>query len=99
MEFYKNTESTVRPEEVRFDDYSAWVCTNIRMEERPLFYEKIEGEDGAEESIERYQTMYVYDMYRYANKEYLQILNEENKKLKGRFIDVELAMVEMYEGK
>lgn len=93
MEFYKDTESTVRPEEIRFDDYSAWVCTNIRMEERPLFHEEEDGSD------KRYQTMYVYDMYRYANKEYLQILNEENKKLKGRFIDVELAMVEMYEGK
>lgn len=59
MEYLGYTESNIKPKEIAIDDYSVWVAKNIKEETR--IYEDIE------------ETLYTYDLTRYALKEYLEL--------------------------
>ena len=76
--------STVSPEPLIIDDYSVWVHSNITSIE----------EDNGEESF----TGFEYDMVQYEKDEFIKIMTETNQTIETKLTDVQLALVEIYEG-
>ena len=76
--------STVSPEPILVDEFSVWVCSNITQVE----------EDHGEESF----TGFEYDMVQYEKDEYIKIMTETNQTIETKLTDVQLALVEIYEG-
>lgn len=63
MKAYYNVRSMDRPPEMRIDDYSVWICTNVTTVE------------VKEEETTR--TEYQYDMLRYDKNEYITSQSEQ----------------------
>lgn len=76
--------STVRPEPLVIDEHSVWVHTNIT----PI--EETSGEDTFKG--------FEYDMIQYDKDEYIKIITEKNQSMETQLTDVQLALVEIYEG-
>ena len=76
--------STVSPEPILVDEFSVWVCSNITQVE----------EDHGEESF----TGFEYDMVQYEKDEFIKIMTETNQTIETKLTDVQLALVEIYEG-
>ena len=76
--------STVSPEPILVDEFSVWVCSNITQVE----------EDNGEESF----TGFEYDMVQYEKDEFIKIMTETNQTIETKLTDVQLALVEIYEG-
>lgn len=76
--------STVSPEPILVDEFSVWVCSNITSIE----------EDNGEESF----TGFEYDMVQYDKDEYIKIMTETNQNLGEQVTDLQVALVEIYEG-
>lgn len=76
--------STVAPEPMVVDEFSVWVHSNIRPVE----------EDNGEETFVGFE----YDMVQYDKDEYIKIITEKNQSVEAQLTDVQLALVELYEG-
>ena len=76
--------STVSPEPILVDEFSVWVHSNITQVE----------EDHGEESF----TGFEYDMVQYEKDEFIKIMTETNQTIETKLTDVQLALVEIYEG-
>jgi hypothetical protein len=76
--------STVEPEPIVVDEHSVWVQSNIT----PI--EETNGEDTF--------IGFEYDMVQYTKDEYIKIINDKNQSLEVQITDVQLALVEIYEG-
>lgn len=85
MTVYENVESAARPPELRTDDHSAYVCTDIEEVTR-------EGKDGEP------QAMYRYRMERYSLGEYVAKQAAEKADLERQLTNVQLAVCELAEG-
>ncbi|MBA9087461.1 hypothetical protein FHR92_003946 [Fontibacillus solani] len=77
-------KSTIEPEPITVDEHSVWVCSNI------VPVEEISGEDTF--------SGFEYDMVQYSKDEYIKIINDKNQSLEAQLTDVQLALVEIYEG-
>lgn len=77
-------KSTIAPEPITVDEHSVWVCSNIA----PV--EETSGEDTF--------IGFEYDMVQYSKDEYIKIINDKNQSLEAQLTDVQLALVEIYEG-
>lgn len=76
--------STVSPEPILVDEFSVWVCSNITPVE----------EDNGEESF----TGFEYDMVQYEKDDFIKIMTETNQNLGEQVTDLQVALVEIYEG-
>mgnify|MGYP000927483962 len=76
--------STVSPEPILVDEFSVWVCSNITQVE----------EDNGEETFNGFE----YDMVQYEKDEYIKIMTETNQNLEKQVTDLQVALVEIYEG-
>jgi hypothetical protein len=76
--------STVAPEPMVVDEFSVWVHSNITPVE----------EDNGEETFVGFE----YDMVQYDKDEYIKIITEKNQSVEAQLTDVQLALVELYEG-
>ena len=76
--------STVSPEPILVDEFSVWVCSNITQVE----------EDHGEETFNGFE----YDMVQYEKDEYIKIMTETNQNLEKQVTDLQVALVEIYEG-
>lgn len=76
--------STVEPEPLVVDEFSVWVHSNITP---------VEEINGKEVFIG-----FEYDMIQYDKDEYIKIITEKNQSMETQLIDVQLALVEIYEG-
>ena len=83
MIVYKAVRSFSRPEDIRFDEKSVWVSTNIRE-----VAVVIEGEEYTE---------YEFDQTRYTKDEYIKLIDEKNAQLEAQVTDTQLALCEVYE--
>lgn len=76
--------STVAPEPMVVDEFSVWVHSNITPVEEAVGEEVFTG--------------FEYDMIQYDKDEYIKIITEKNQNMETQLTDVQLAMVELYEG-
>jgi hypothetical protein len=76
--------STVAPEPMVVDEFSVWVHSNVTPVE----------EDNGEETFVGFE----YDMVQYDKDEYIKIITEKNQSVEAQLTDVQLALVELYEG-
>lgn len=76
--------STVQPDPVIVDEFSVWVHSNVTPVE----------EDNGEETFVGFE----YDMVQYDKDEYIKIITEKNQSVEAQLTDVQLALVELYEG-
>ena len=83
MTEYKNVQSTIKPKETEFDEYSVWVSKDIR--ERT-----VTDENGS-------HTEYEYNQTQYSKDEYILLLSENNKNLEDKLTDTQLALCDVYE--
>ena len=83
MTEYKNVQSTIKPKETEFDEYSVWVSKGIR--ERTAT-----DENGS-------HTEYEYNQTQYSKDEYILLLSENNKNLEDKLTDTQLALCDVYE--
>ena len=84
MKEYKNVKSTVDPIRIVIDEVSVWVYSNIKELE----------ETNGEEVFKGYE----YDVIQYEKDEYIKIMVENNSTMEKRLTDMQLALVEVYEG-
>lgn len=76
--------STVAPEPMVVDEFSVWVHSNVTPVE----------EDNGEETFVGFE----YDMVQYDKDEYIKIITEKNQSVEAQLTDVQLVLVELYEG-
>ena len=81
---YGKVRNTVAPEPMVVDEFSVWVHSNITPVE----------EDNGEETFVGFE----YDMVQYDKDEYIKIITEKNQSVEAQLTDVQLALVELYEG-
>lgn len=76
--------STVSPDPLVIDEHSVWVHSNITPVEEAVGEEMFTG--------------FEYDMIQYDKDEYIKIITEKNQNMEAQLTDVQLALVELYEG-
>lgn len=76
--------STVSPEPLVVDEHSVWVRSNIVPIEEGIGEETFNG--------------FEYDVIQYDKDEYVKIITEKNQIMETQLTDVQLALVEIYEG-
>lgn len=76
--------STVSPDPLVVDEHSVWVHSNITPVEEAVGEEVFTG--------------FEYDMIQYDKDEYIKIITEKNQNMETQLTDVQLALVELYEG-
>lgn len=76
--------STVSPEPLVVDEHSVWVHSNITAVEEVVGEETFNG--------------FEYDMIQYDKDEYIKIITEKNQNVELQLTDVQVALVELYEG-
>ena len=82
---YGTTKSTVKPEPLKIDEFSVWVCSNIT----PITETNPDGEhefNGFE-----------FDMVQYDKDEYIRLMNEKTALVEQQLTYTQLALVEVYE--
>lgn len=84
MKEYKNVKSTVEPIGIVIDEVNVWVYSNIKE------LEEINGEEVFKG--------YEYDLIQCEKDEYIKIMVENNSTMEKRLTDMQLALVEVYEG-
>ena len=77
--------STIKPELIIVDEFSVWVNSNITP---------IEENQGEENEFIGFE----YDMVQYDKDEYIKIITETNESLNKQVTDLQVALVELYEG-
>lgn len=85
MKDYGTVRSTVRPNPLIVDEFSAWVNTNINEVSENV------GEQNEFIGFEFNQVQYEKD-------EYIKMMSEQNLSLEAQLTDTQLALVEIYEG-
>ncbi len=85
MKDYGTVRSTVRPNPLVVDEFSAWVNTNINEASENV------GEQNEFIGFEFNQVQYEKD-------EYIKMMSEQNLYLEAQLTDTQLALVEIYEG-
>lgn len=65
MKKYEKTRSNIKPNLIKFDEFSVWVCENIT-------------EVQADSEFEDTQIQYEYDMIQYGKDEYIMMLIQKN---------------------
>lgn len=85
MKDYGTVRSTVRPNPLVVDEFSAWVNTNITEVSESV------GEENEFIGFEFNQVQYEKD-------EYIKMMSEQNLFLEAQLTDTQLALVEIYEG-
>jgi hypothetical protein len=76
--------STVSPDPLVIDEHSVWVHSNITPVEEAVGEEMFTG--------------FEYDMIQYDKDEYIKIITEKNQNMEAQLTDVQLVLVELYEG-
>lgn len=77
--------STVQPEPFVVDEFSVWVHSNITS---------VEENKGEENEFIGFE----FDMIQYDKDEYIKIMTETNGSLGKQVTDLQIALVEIYEG-
>lgn len=80
---YGITRACVAPEEVKLDEYSVWVATNIHT---------VTVTDEQGEQVE-----YEFDLTQYTKDEYIARMIDTNKTLEMDIDNTQLALCEVYE--
>lgn len=83
MTEYKKVQSTIKPMETEFDEYSVWVNSDIHEI-------TVTDENGS-------HTEYEYNQTQYSKDEYILLLSENNKNLEDKLTDTQLALCDVYE--
>lgn len=78
--------STIEPERLVIDEYSVWITENVEEIE---VEDEIINDKGETEKVTT--TMYEYDLVQYTKDEYILMQSSQ-------ITDVEMALVEIYEG-
>ena len=84
MTDYGKIRSTVKPEPLELDEYSAYINTDITE-----VTVEIDGETHTE---------FEYNQVRYSKDEYIKAQAEKNSVLESQITDTQLALCEIYEG-
>ena len=84
MTDYGRIRSTVKPEPLELDEYSAYVNTDVTE-----MAVDIDGEKHIE---------YEYNQIRYDKNEYIKLLSKQNTEFEEQLTDTQLALCEIYEG-
>lgn len=87
MQVYKNTQSTIKPNEFEINPYKVFIAKNIQT---------IENNSSIDEE-ENIKTFYQYDLYEYTHEEYINILRETNETLQQEVLDTQMALCDIYE--
>jgi len=82
---YGRTRSTVKPELLKIDEFSVWVCSNIT----PITETDPDGE--------REFNGFEFDMVQYDKDEYIHYMNEKIALTEQQLTDTQLALCEVYE--
>lgn len=82
---YGTVRSTVRPNDLVIDDFSAWVNTNIT---------EINETVGEEKEFIGFE----FNQVQYEKDEYIKMMSEKNLSLEVQLTDTQLALCEIYEG-
>lgn len=83
MTEYKKVQSTIKPMETEFDEYSVWVNSDIHEI-------TVTDKNGS-------HTEYEYNQTQYSKDEYILLLSENNKNLEDKLTDTQLALCDVYE--
>lgn len=82
---YGTVRSTVRPNALVVDEFSAWVNTNIT---------EVSENVGDENEFNGFE----FNQVQYEKDEYIKLMSEQNLSLEAQLTDTQLALVEIYEG-
>ena len=85
MKDYGTVRSTVRPNPLVVDEFSAWVNTNIT---------EVSENVGEENEFIGFE----FNQVQYEKDEYIKLMSEQNLSLEAQLTDTQLALVEIYEG-
>ena len=85
MQIYKNTQSTIKPNEFEINPYKVFIAKNIQSIEDSSIEEEITV------------TLYQYDLYEYTPEEYIGVLQDENNNLQQEVLDTQMALCDVYE--
>lgn len=83
MTEYKKVQSTIKPMETKFDEYSVWV--NLDIHEIT-----VTDENGS-------HTEYEYNQTQYSKDEYIKLMSEQNKALENELTDTQIALCDIFE--
>lgn len=84
MKNYGTVKSTVKPETLVVDEFSAWKANNIQ---------EISENVGTENEFVGFS----YELIQYSKDEYIKMLSEQNLSLENQLTDTQLALTEIYE--
>ncbi|MEA5135351.1 MAG: hypothetical protein VB035_04340 [Candidatus Fimivivens sp.] len=82
---YGRTRSTVKPEPLKIDEFSVWVCSNIT----PI----VETDPDGEREFNGFE----FDMVQYDKDEYIRMMDAKTALVEQQLTDTQLALVEVYE--
>lgn len=85
MKDHGMVKSCVQPKEVKIDDFSVWVASDIKSIK----------EDDSEES--QGFSGYEYKLIQYDKDEYIKLISEKNESLETQITDTQVALCEVYE--
>lgn len=83
MTEYKKVQSTIKPMETEFDEYSVWVNSDIHEI-------TVTDENGS-------HTEYEYNQAQYSKDEYIKLMSEQNKALENELTDTQIALCDIFE--
>lgn len=84
MKNFGTVKSTVRPEPLVVDEFSAWRADNIQEVSENL---------GTENEFVGFS----YELIQYSKDEYIRMLSEKNLSLESQLTDTQIALTEIYE--
>lgn len=82
---YGRTRSTVKPEPLKIDEFSVWVCSNIT----PI----VETDPDGEHEFNGFE----FDMIQYDKDEYIRMMDAKTALVEQQLTDTQLALCEVYE--